>query len=259
MRICFIGDIVASPGRRVIRSVLRDFLRENNVDICIANGENGAHGLGISPKIIDELLSFGVDAVTLGNHAFSNYDFYNMADRFPKVVRPCNVCPDWPGFDYTIVDKSGFKLGIINLLGQVYITPTASDPFRRADEMIDIVKNQGADAILVDFHAETTSEKLALGYYLDGRASLLVGTHTHVQTADERVLPKGTGYITDAGMTGCLESVLGMDIDVSIGRLCDKRNLRYEPAEGEAAVCGILADIDDKGRCIYIKRFTEYE
>lgn len=259
MRICFIGDIVAAPGRRVIRHILPAFLRDNSIDICIANAENSAHGLGVSPKIIEELLSIGVDAITLGNHTFSNYDFYNMANRYPLVARPCNVNANWPGFDYVIVEKNGHKLGVINLEGQVDIAPCGNNPFEKADEMITLLNSKGVSSIFVDFHAEATSEKIALGYYLDGRAAVVAGTHTHVQTADNRVLPNGTGYITDAGMTGCIESVLGMDIDVSIGRLKDKLNLRYEPADGEASMCGIIADIDADGKCTYIKRFTEYE
>lgn len=258
MRICFIGDIVAAPGRRVMKRILPNFLRDNNIDICIANAENSAHGLGVSPRIIEELTRGGVDAITLGNHTFSNYDFYNMAYEYPQVARPANVSPDWPGFDYVIVEKNGNKLGVINLLGQVDIMPSSNNPFTRADEIIKLLNDKGVTNIFVDFHAEATGEKIAFGYYLDGKVSVVAGTHTHVQTADNRILPNGTGYISDAGMTGCMNSVLGMDIETSIGRLKDKLNLRYQPAEGDAAICGIIAEIDN-GKCISIKRFTEYE
>ncbi|MCQ2527568.1 MAG: YmdB family metallophosphoesterase [Saccharofermentans sp.] len=258
MRICFIGDIVAAPGRRAMKRVLPNFLRDNNIDICIANAENSAHGLGVSPKVIEELTALGADAITLGNHTFSNYDYFNMANRYPQVARPANVSPDWPGFDYVIVEKNGNKLGVINLLGQVDIMPSAADPFRKADELIDALKAQGVNDVFIDFHAEATGEKIAFGYYMDGKAVVVAGTHTHVQTADNRILPNGTGYISDAGMTGCMDSVLGMDIDISIGRLKDKLNLRYQPAEGDAAISGIIADINN-GKCISIKRFTEYE
>lgn len=259
MRICFIGDIVAAPGRRVLKRILPDFLRDNDIDICIANAENSTHGLGVSPKVIEELTALGVDAITLGNHTFSNYDFYNMANKYKQVARPANVSPDWPGYDYVIVEKNNAKFGVINLMGQVDIMPCCNDPFRKADDLIELLNSYGVYNIFVDFHAEATSEKIALGYYLDGRVSVVAGTHTHVQTADNRVLPNGTGYITDAGMTGCLDSVLGMDIDVSIARLKDKLNMRYEPAEGDATICGIIADINEDGKCTYIKRFTEYE
>lgn len=259
MRICFIGDVVAAPGRRALKSVLPDFLSANDIDFCVVNAENSAHGLGVSPRIIDELLRLGVDAVTLGNHTFSCYDFYNLADRYTEVARPANVCSSWPGYDYTVCAKGDMKLGVINLLGQVEMMPSAESPFDKADELIDELKNQGVNSILVDFHAEATGEKNALGYYLDGRVSVVAGTHTHVQTADNRILPLGTGYITDAGMTGCVDSVLGMDIDVSIRRLKDKISSKYEPAEGDATVNGIIAQIDNNGKCVSIKRFTEYE
>ncbi len=259
MRICFIGDVVAAPGRRVIKNILPNFLASNNIDFCVVNAENSARGLGVSSRINEELFKCGVDVITLGNHTFSFHDFIYQADKDKRVIRPANVSPDWPGFDYAISEKNGKKLGVINLIGQVDITPVGENPFTNADRLVEIVKNEGADAVMIDFHAEATSEKIAFGYYMDGKASLVVGTHSHVQTADNRILPNGTGYITDAGMTGCVESVLGMDIEASLRRLKDKLPAKYEPAEGDAMMSGVIAEIDNIGRCISIKRFNEYE
>ena len=259
MKICFVGDLVAAPGRRAVKRQLPPLLRENAIDFCIVNAENAVHGLGVSTKVINELCDLGVDAVTLGNHTFSYHDFTRQADLFPHVVVPANVSRKWPGNRICTIEKNGMKLGIFNLLGQVDMGITCDSPFHKADDILAELDGQGHDAILVDFHAEATSEKQALGYYLDGRVSLVIGTHTHVQTADSRVLPHGTGYITDAGMTGCVDSVIGMDIDTSLTRFVDKMPAKYLPADGEACLCGIIADVDTDGRCKRIERFCVYE
>lgn len=242
-----------------MKAVLPGFLSSNAVDLCIVNAENAAHGLGCSEKICAELVNCGADVITLGNHSFSNYEFIGKIDKLDHVVRPANVSGSWPGNDYVIVEKNGNRLAVINLLGQINILPSANDPFEAADRLILKLNNEGIRSIVLDFHAETTSEKCALGYYLAGRVSVIAGTHTHVQTSDARILDGGTGYITDAGMTGSVDSVLGMDIDASIRRLKDKIQVRFEPAQGPAMINGIIADIDPDGRCTYIKRFTEYE
>ena len=244
MRILFIGDIVAAPGRRAMKRVIPNFLRDNNIDICIANAENSAHGLGVSPKVIDELTNLGVDAITLGNHTFSNYDFYNTANRFKQVARPANVSPEWPGYDYVIVEKNGYKLGVINLLGQVDIMPNSGDPFRKADELIDTLKAQGVNDVFIDFHAEATSERGAMGYYLDGRASAVWGTHTHVQTSDALVLPKGTAYLTDLGMTGPYVSSIGRDLKPVTRKFVTGMPSRFEVAEGPCTLEGAIVDFD---------------
>ena len=259
MRICFIGDIVALAGRRIIENILPEFLRTNNIDICIANAENAANGLGVSNKICDALFKVGVDCITLGNHTFSNHDFLYHIDHYDNVVRPSNVSDKWPGKDYAIITKGNNKLGVINLEGQVDIAPIGCDPYGKADELIDVLKSQGVNSIFIDFHAEATSEKNAFGYHCAGRASVVAGTHTHVQTADNRILKGYTGFITDAGMTGCYESVIGMDIDCSLKRLKDKLPGRYEAAVGDALMCGVIADIEEDGRCSSITRFCEYE
>ena len=259
MNICFVGDLVAAPGRRAVKMQLPALLRENAIDFCIVNAENAVHGLGVSTKVINELSELGVDAVTLGNHTFSYHDFTRQADLFPHVVVPANVSKKWPGNRVCTIEKRGMKLGIFNLLGQVDMGITCDSPFHKADDILAELDGQGHDAILVDFHAEATSEKQALGYYLDGRVSLVVGTHTHVQTADETILPMGTGYITDAGMTGAKISVLGMEKETSIRRLAYKLPAKYEPADGPGFVCGIIFETDKNGRCTDIRRFCEYE
>ena len=259
MRLCFIGDVVASSGRRALKAVLPGFLSDNDIDVCVINAENSAHGLGCSEKICSELKSIGADAITLGNHAFSNYEFLSKIDRLEYVVKPSNVSGEWPGRDIITVEKDGMRLAVINLLGQTGMTPCADNPFNKADELIKRINDMGISSILVDFHGEITSEKCAIGYYLAGRVSVVAGTHTHVQTSDARVLEGGTGYITDAGMCGSVDSVLGMSIESSIRRLKDKLPARYEPAQGPAMINGIIAEIDDNGKCTAIRRFTEYE
>lgn len=259
LRICFVGDIVASPGRRAIKNILPSFLKNNQIDICIVNAENSVHGLGVSYKVIDELNSIGVDCITLGNHTFSSNDFIRMANNYKNVVVPANVSIKWPGYRYSIVEKNGFKLAVINLLGQVGMGMYYDSPFEKADVLLKELSKESPNAIFLDFHAEATSEKQAMGYYLDGRVAVVAGTHTHVQTADNKVLPNGTGYITDAGMTGVADSILGMDIDTSLRRFIDKLPAKYQPAEGDAYMCGIIADVDYNGKCNKISRFCEYE
>ncbi|MBO7452633.1 MAG: TIGR00282 family metallophosphoesterase [Clostridiales bacterium] len=259
MKICFVGDVVAMPGRRVLKQQLPSFIRDKDIDFCIVNAENAVHGLGISPKIATELFDLGVDVITLGNHTFSFRDFIGQANRFKNVVVPSNVSEKWPGSKFTVVEKNGKKLAVFNLLGQVDMGMYVDSPFEKAEEILKEINKSAPDAIVLDFHAEATSEKQAMGYYLDGRVSLVVGTHTHVQTADNKVLPMGTGYITDAGMTGCDESIIGMDIDTSLRRFVDKLPAKYEPAEGEACMCGIICEVDYNLKCNSVSRFCVYE
>ncbi|MCR4688781.1 MAG: TIGR00282 family metallophosphoesterase [Saccharofermentans sp.] len=259
MRICFLGDIVGDCGRRAVRNILPDLKRDQGIDCCIINAENAAHGLGCNTRIIKDLSACGCDCITLGNHTFSKSGFAEEIGSIGNCVRPSNISPSWPGKDYFIFEKDGEKLGVINLLGQVSMNNYADNPFVKAKELCAKLKEMGVDSIFVDFHAEATSEKIAMGYFLDGIASCVVGTHTHVQTADERILPGKTGYITDCGMCGAYESVLGMDVSCSLTRLADKLPCRYEPATGPAMVCGIIIDVDNSGRCLSIKRFCEYE
>ena len=259
MKICFIGDIVGNAGRRAIKSLLPDFLRTNGIDCCIINAENSAHGLGVNSKIIKELEEAGADVITLGNHTFSNSKFINEIEDHKNVVRPSNCTPPWRGRDFVIFEKGNEKLGVINLLGQIEMLPVPDSPFPKADELVDKLKKEGCTSIFLDFHAEATSEKQLMGFYLDGKVACVAGTHTHIQTADERILPNGTGYITDAGMTGAYDSVLGMKIEASYTRIVRKLPCRYEPADGPAIMCGIIFETNNTGRCLNIRRFCEYE
>ncbi len=242
-----------------MKAILPGFLSSNGIDVCVINAENSTHGLGCSDRICSELKEIGADVITLGNHSFSNYEFLSKIEKLDYVVRPSNVSSSWPGKDYVIVEKNGQKIAVINLLGQINIFPGGDNPFEAADKLIKTINDMGIKSILVDFHSETTSEKCALGYYLAGRVSAVVGTHTHIQTSDSRIIGGSTGYITDAGMTGSVDSVLGMDIDTSIKRLKDKLPARYEPAMGPAMINGVIVDIDIDGKCTDFRRFTEYE
>ena len=259
MRICFVGDVVSNPGLRVVKRLLPEIKRNYNVDVIILNGENSCYGLGISSRIVDELLAIGVDVITLGNHSFSNKDFQRSCVKYDQVIRPANIeC--WPGNDYYVVEKNGFKLGVINLLGQVDISPAGDNPFKKADELVHMLKSEHkVNGICLDMHCEATSEKQAIGFYLDGKVSAVCGTHTHVQTADDRILPNGTAFITDVGMCGVADSIIGMDIDTSLRRFVSKLPAKFEPAEGEAFLNAVLIDINDNGLCSSIRRLFEYE
>ena len=260
MRVCFVGDVVGFAGRRALRTVMPGFLKNNRIDCCIVNAENSVHGLGASTNIIRELESSGADLFTMGNHTFSNREFISQISKLDNVARPANFSPSWPGNDFCTFEKNGEKIGVFNLLGQVYANVLPDNPFSCADKIVDRLKRvEGCNTIVLDFHCDATSEKCAMGYYLDGKVSVVAGTHTHVQTADDDILPNGTGYITDCGMTGAKESVLGMDVDTSIKRLAYKLPAKYEPADGPGFVCGIIFETNKNGRCIEIKRFCEYE
>lgn len=260
MKVCFVGDIVGAAGKRAFCSIMPRFKADNGIDCLVVNAENSTHGMGVSINMINDLMDAGADGFTLGNHAFSNRDFITQAPKVRNCARPANVTPSWPGYDYFVFEKGNERLGVFNLLGQVFSGISADDPFSKADEIIGKLKNdEKCTSILLDFHAEATSEKIVMGRYLDGKASVVVGTHTHVTTADEKILPGGTGYITDAGMTGSEDSVLGMRTDTSVTRLVYKMPARYEPATGPASVCGIVFSTDASGRCLDIRRFCEYE
>jgi metallophosphoesterase (TIGR00282 family) len=262
LRVLFVGDVVAHPGKRILKNKLRSYLDEHQVDVCVVNAENVAAGLGINYASAKEIFSFGADCITLGNHAFSCPGYMQFADSEKKVIRPGNVSSSWPGYPEYLIDlgEKG-RLLIVPVMGQVFVTPLADSPFEYFKANIDRWKSEYKPTnILVDFHAETTSEKGAMGVYCDGRVSLVLGTHTHVQTADEMILPCGTGYISDVGMTGTLNGILGMDADASIRRLADKLPARYQPAEGPAVMHAVLADLDIKnGKCLKIERVKVYE
>lgn len=260
VKVCFVGDIVGAAGKRAFCSIMPHFKADNGIDCLLVNAENSTHGMGVSLNMINDLMAAGADGFTLGNHAFSNKDFITQAPKVRNCARPANVTPSWPGYDYFVFEKGNERLGVFNLLGQVFTGINADDPFSKADEIIGKLKNdEHCTSMLLDFHAETTAEKIVMGRYLDGRVSVVLGTHTHVPTADERIFPGGTGYITDVGMTGSEESVIGMRLDASMTRLVNKMPARYEPATGPASVCGIVFSTDASGRCLDIRRFCEYE
>ena len=248
MRLLFLGDVVGRAGRRAVVEHLPRLRERYKLDFVVVNGENSAGGFGITEAITNELLDAGADVVTLGNHAFDQKEALVFIERQQRLIRPINYPPGTPGKGSGLFKaKNGADVLVINAMGLIFM-PELADPFRAIDAEISACGlKQGADAILIDFHAEATSEKQALGHFVDGRASCVVGTHTHTPTADERVLPGGTAYMSDAGMCGDYESVLGMDKDEPINRFLTKiPRMRMEPATGPATLSGLAVDIDDR-------------
>jgi metallophosphoesterase (TIGR00282 family) len=247
VKLLCIGDVVGRTGREKLADGLNQLRRREAADFVIVNGENASGGRGLNQNSRDELLRAGADVITLGNHAWSNKEIYQFIDDEPRLVRPANYpgyCPGRGMGVYTC--GANQRIAVINLCGRVFM-PALECPFRTADELIATVKAE-ADYIVVDFHAEATSEKLALGYYLDGRAQAVVGTHTHVQTADERLLPGGTAYITDLGMTGVTDSVLGVDKALVIDKFLTQRPIRFSLAKGRAEMQGVLIEFDEAAK-----------
>lgn len=253
MRILFIGDIVGSPGREMVSKHLSEIVARECVDLVIINGENSAAGFGITPKIADELFALGADVITGGNHSWDRKEILEFIPNEPRLLRPANF-PKSPGRGlYVGTSRGGVRYAVLNLQGRVFMTQLDC-PFRTADAELARIPPD-VTIIFVDIHAEATSEKQAMGWYLDGRVSVVVGTHTHVATADERVLPNGTAFITDVGMTGPHESVIGMDRASMVKRFLDSMPVKFEVAIGDARINGILADVDDStGRARAIVR-----
>lgn len=253
MNIFFIGDIVGAPGRRAVEELLPKVVDRHFVDLVVANGENAAGGIGITPQVAEQLLNNGIDLLTSGNHIWKHKEILPYLEETDRLLRPANYPPDTPGVGYAIIETAaGEKAAVINLEGRVFMSPLEC-PFRTADRILaDLPRD--IKVILVDMHAEATSEKLALGWYLDGRVSAVIGTHTHVQTADERILPKGSGYITDAGMTGPLNSVIGMKKEVILERFLSQRPQPFKVATQDIQLQGVLLKVDAAGRCQEISR-----
>lgn len=246
MRILCIGDVCGSIGCRYLQSVLPALKREKNIDLCIVNGENSADGNGITPFSADSIYAAGADVITGGNHTFRRKEVFDKLDGDPFLLRPHNLRPDAPGSGYTEIDLGKYRAAVINLAGRVYMEKeNASDPFAAADELVHRAEVSGIKNIIVDFHAEATSEKRALAEYLDGRISALFGTHTHVPTADAKVLPFGTGFVTDIGMTGPEDSVLGVKKELSIAKIKDCAPVRFQLADGKCILSGCLFVTDD--------------
>lgn len=244
MKILFIGDIVSSPGKRVISQVLEPVLEEKKIDLCVANGENVAGGRGITRNLFEKLKRMGIQVVTSGNHIWNNRDIYPLLTEGSEVLRPHNYPSGNPGTGSTLFTlENGVPVGIINIQGRVFMEPIEC-PFRAALEEANKLNGQ-TSVILVDFHAEATSEKIAMGWYLDGKVSAVIGTHTHVQTADEQVLPGGTAYISDAGMTGAADSVIGVKKELAIRKFLLQAPVRFEPADGGLIFNAVVIDVDE--------------
>jgi metallophosphoesterase (TIGR00282 family) len=253
MRILFIGDIVGSPGREMLTKHLAEIVARERADLVIINGENSAAGFGITPKIADELFALGADVITGGNHSWDKKEIQEYIPNEPRLLRPANF-PKSPGRGlYVGTSRSGIRFAVLNLQGRVFMAPLDC-PFRTADAELAKIPPD-VKIIFVDMHAEATSEKQAMGWYLDGRVSVVVGTHTHVATADERVLPNGTAFITDVGMTGPHESVIGMDRGAMVKRFLDSMPTKFEVAIGDVRINGVIADVDEStGRARSIAR-----
>jgi metallophosphoesterase (TIGR00282 family) len=256
MNLLFIGDIVGRPGRDLVQKGLRGLVEHFDVDLTIANAENAAAGFGITRDIGDTLLEWGVDVMTSGNHIWDKKEALEYIGTEPRLLRPANYPAGVPGRgSYVAQTGDGRSVGVINVMGRVFMTPL-DDPFAVVLREIEAIRHR-TRVILVDMHAEATSEKIAMGWHLDGRVTAVVGTHTHVQTADERVLPNGTAYMTDVGMTGPHDSIIGMDKEPSLARFLNGMPSRFEPASGNPRLNGALVQADDKtGRATKITRIS---
>jgi metallophosphoesterase (TIGR00282 family) len=243
MRILFIGDIISAPGRNMVLSHLPRIIEEKIIDFTIANGENVSGGFGMNQRHFRELVDCGVDAFTMGNHIWDNKDIYNYIDKEKRLVRPANYPKGLPGVGWQKYEVKGRQLVVANIVGRIFM-PAFDCPFQAMDAMLQEWSRKTA-AIFVDFHAEATSEKMAMGWYLDGRVSALTGTHTHIQTNDPRILPHGTGYLTDAGMTGPRDSVLGVEKQIIIERFLTGVSPRFEPAGGDIQLNGAIFEIGE--------------
>jgi metallophosphoesterase (TIGR00282 family) len=254
MRILFIGDVVARPGRMAVLNHLAGMRRDHSVDVAIMNAENVAGGFSITPPIAEELFEAGIDLMTSGNHIFDKKEVVPYIKRQPKLIRPANYPPGTPGAGVFSGEIEGVKIAVVNLLGRVFMPPV-DDPFRAVDACLEGL-DDAVKVRIVDMHCEATSEKYAMGWYLDGRVSLVVGTHTHVPTADERILENGTAYVTDLGMTGSYSGVIGMKKEDVMERFTTMPFERAGHSKGSVWICYIVADIDEStGRARSIQRF----
>jgi 2',3'-cyclic-nucleotide 2'-phosphodiesterase len=253
----FLGDICGKPGSRALFIGLKQIIKDHNLDVVIANGENAADGFGIMPEDADTCFAAGVDVITSGNHIWQKEEIRSRLDSDSRILRPANYPPGVPGHGVTVIDVHGIPIAVVNLQGR-HSMPVTDCPFRAAKDLVKQLKPK-TKIILIDFHAESAEEKEALALYLDGQVTALVGTHTHVQTADEKILPKGTGYITDLGMTGAGMSVIGSDPAVSIARQITQMPLKSEIADVPAMVNGLIVTIDtETGKALELKRLRVF-
>jgi metallophosphoesterase (TIGR00282 family) len=267
LKILFIGDIFGRPGRTIVKDRLPELRKQYSVDLVIANCENAAAGFGITPQLAEELFDLGIDVMTTGNHVWDKreiIEYFQMADGNPhsparRLLRPANFAPGLPGWGVYEGQKNGVAYAVLNLQGRVFMG-ACDDPFRYADRLLEQIKSKSeskseSKIIFVDFHAEASSEKVAFGWYLDGRATAVVGTHTHIPTADETILPKGTAYITDVGMTGPYDSVIGVKKELVIDKFLNGMPARFEAANGDVRLCGVVVECDDQtGRATRMER-----
>ncbi|MBU0881523.1 MAG: TIGR00282 family metallophosphoesterase [Candidatus Omnitrophica bacterium] len=257
MKILFIGDVVGAPGRSVVEALVPKIKKREGIDFVIVNGENVAAGSGVTPALAGELFGYGADVITSGDHIWKRKEMVVELGSDKRLLRPANYPAGAPGFGYGIFEAGpGRNVGVLNLVGRVFMTAVEC-PFRTAKEAIDKIKDR-SKIIIVDMHAEATSEKIALGYYLDGQVSAVLGTHTHVQTSDEKILPGGTAFISDVGMTGPFDGVIGRKKEQIIRRFLTQLPTKFEMAEGDIQLHGVILDIDDKtGRALSITRVQE--
>ena len=244
INILAIGDLVGEQGLKKLEDNIEKIVKENNIDFIIVNAENVADGSGITQKLFDRIIKIGTNVVTMGNHTWGKRDIFAFIDD-PKLIRPANYPEGVCGKGFGIYNSKGKKIAVINLIGRTGMNVQSENPFIIAKKIIDEIREK-VDIIVVDFHAEATAEKIAMGRYLDGKADIVFGTHTHVQTADETILPEGTAYITDIGMTGPIESVIGMDIEASLKRFLTTIPERYKVAKGESKLDGCIFEVDDE-------------
>ena len=256
MRILFVADVIGSPGRKALKGLLRVVRGQVRADVVVVNGENSAGGFGITPEIAREFFELGVDVITTGNHVWDKKEIHPYLDREPRLLRPANYPPGNPGVGQAVVTVGETRLAVLNLQGRVFM-PAIDDPYQVADRLLASLQGE-AEVVVVDFHAEATSEKQAFSHYLDGRVAAVVGTHTHVQTADERILRGGTAAITDLGLTGGLDGVIGMKAQISIARqTLQTRGERMQPADGDLHLQGAVVDVDPAtGRARTIERVS---
>jgi metallophosphoesterase (TIGR00282 family) len=252
VKLLFVGDIVGTPGRHAVEALLPGLKERHQPDFVVVNGENSAGGLGITERIARALYRAGVDAITLGNHAYRHADVYDFLDRDERIVRPANYPKGNPGRGHTVVEKNGMRLAVVNLSGTVFLD-AARTPFAEVDAVLAELRGR-ADHVLVDFHAEATSEKVAMGWYLDGRVTACVGTHTHVPTADARVLPGGTAYVTDVGMTGARGGVIGVQKELAVRRFVTMMPVKFETATDDPWLDAVLIEADESGRATAIEQ-----
>lgn len=257
IRILFLGDVVGEPGRKAVIEQLPLLKQSEGLDFCIVNGENSAGGKGITPRIAIDLLRAGAAVITTGDHVWDQQEIVDYFPTEPRLLRPLNYPEGTPGAGSVVLETAKGKIGVIQAQGRSFIQPPLDNPYLAVEKEVKRLRAAGVFTLVLDFHAETTSEKIAMGRMLDGKVSLVVGTHTHVQTADERIFPGGTGYLTDAGMCGPDESVLGRSVESVVWRFKSGLPTRFPIAKGPVRLCGVVVDVDaETGNCLEIKRLS---